>query len=371
MKILIEATALTDPKKTGIPYFTQAVIKALSENKDVEIDLLYTNFLDRKKIDMPKFNERVHYIKATHLPGRIYRFVARKFGIILPIELLTLRKYDWVIFPNYMTMSSLRKTKKMVYIHDLAYMDHPEYLDSKNADFLRKIMQKVVETSDLVGTISNFTKDRIIHYYNTPKSKIFITPIPLSMEPKKLPITENLKSMGIEKNQYFLYVGTLEPRKNPELLLDSYLSLPRETRQQYSLVYAGRIGWKMEKLQQKIQNAIENGERIILTNYISDEDLASLYTNTKAFILPSHYEGFGMPVMEALSYHIPVVVNDIPVFREVFQDKVTYFNDQESLSRTILDIISGKIKDRDNSRFIKSFSWQKVADEIYKKLSDI
>lgn len=369
MKILIEATALTDPKKTGIPYFTQAVVKALSEHEDIEIDLIYTNFLNRKKIDMPVFGERVYYKKVTYLPGRIYRFAARKFGIILPVELLTLKKYDWIIFPNYMTMSSLRKTKKMVYIHDLAYMDHPEYLDSKNADFLRKIMQKVVETSDLIGTISNFTKERIEHYYNTPSDKIFVTPIPLSIEPKRLPITQNMKKIGIERNKYFLYVGTLEPRKNPELLLNSYLKLPDKIRKEYSLVYAGRLGWKMEKLQKRIEDSIAKGEKIILTNYISDNDLASLYTNAKSFILPSHYEGFGMPVMEALCYNMPVAVNDIPVFHEIFDEKVIYFHNKNTLSNVMLDVVSGKIKGQDNTKFIQSFSWNKVSKNIYQKLN--
>lgn len=371
MKILVEATALTDPKKTGIPYFTQAVVKALSEHEDIEIDLIYTNFLNRKKIDMPAFGKRVHYKKVTYLPGRIYRFAARKFGAILPVELLTLKKYDWIIFPNYMTMSSLRKTKKMVYIHDLAYMDHPEYLDSKNADFLRKIMQKVVETSDLIGTISNFTKERIEHYYNTPSDKVFVTPIPLSIETKRLTLTKNLHSMGLSKDSYFLYVGTLEPRKNPEMLLDAYMDLPKDIRKRFALVYAGKIGWKMESLQKKIEDLVAGGEQIILTNYISDDDLASLYTNARSFVLPSHYEGFGMPVMEALSYNITALVSDIPVFHEVFKDKVSYFTDQKSLTKNLHDITNNKIAVKDNSRFIQSFSWQKVADEIYKKLSDI
>jgi glycosyltransferase involved in cell wall biosynthesis len=169
-----------------------------------------------------------------------------------------------------------------------------------------------------------------------------VTPIP------PIPFKQNthddsiLTRHGLEPHQYILYLGTIEPRKNIERLVEGYSLLPDEVRNTHPLVLAGGRGWKDETIRATIEAYRTRGFAIITTGYITDEEKYSLYHNASCYTLPSHYEGFGMPVLEAMQHHVPVAVSDIPVFREVAGDAAAYFDkdDPDSVARTIGRILT-------------------------------
>ena len=192
-------------------------------------------------------------------------------------------------------------------------------------------------------TISEFTKQRLLHYFPDLTANIIVTPIP----PVPVDTTVNtafsvnLTTKGIKPKQYILFVSTLEPRKNVQNLVKAYAQLPPEIRNEYALVLVGGKGWKDEEIQQEIATQQAAGMNVIPTGYVTDQEKAALYANASCYVLPSHYEGFGMTPLEAMQWDIPVALSDIPVFREVAEDAAVYFDkdDPENIAATIASLI--------------------------------
>jgi glycosyltransferase involved in cell wall biosynthesis len=176
-------------------------------------------------------------------------------------------------------------------------------------------------------------------------------------------------SLGINDDSYFLCVGTLEPRKNIRFLVDAYVALPQHVKEKFSLVLAGGIGWKMADDITYIQTYVDNGERIVMTNYVSDTERQQLYEHARSFVMPSHYEGFGMPVLEAMVYGLPCAVNDIEVFRELCGESVTYFREIDELTQILIKYAESK-QVIDYSQVIDQYNWQNVGDLLLQAMKD-
>lgn len=366
-RILFDANPAVGSKPTGIGYYTKGLMGSISGAEDVSG--FYFDFLGRNAYS--KSISSFTPVPVVYLPGRILSLLARKTGIQVPIELLVFRKYDWIIYPNYVSYPSLRKTKNILLVHDLAFLDMPETLDEKNLAYMKKVVPKSIKRATNIVCISHFTKSRLLHHfpYVNPDN-IVVTGIPSVIgNTKKTHLSKNLTSLGITTKKYFLFLATLEPRKNVSILIDAYLTLPESTRREYSLVLAGNWGWKSENLRSKITNAKKRGHNIITTGYITDDERSSLYSNANLYVLPSLYEGFGMPLIEAMSFNTYCIVSDIPVFREVAEDSIAYFdqNSSMSISKAIQDNINKKPDFKTYERIVKKYSW----DTVGKLLSGI
>jgi glycosyltransferase involved in cell wall biosynthesis len=165
----------------------------------------------------------------------------------------------------------------------------------------------------------------------------------------------NLKKMGIQ-GKYILFVGSIEPRKNIQNLVEAYTKLPMFIKDTYSLVLAGGKGWKDEQILASIKDAQNNGNKIIQTGYITEAEKDALYKDASLFVLPSHYEGFGMPIYEAMQYKIPIVASNIPVFNEIAGDSITYF-DKDSvgdIANVMEKIISSKSLQKNRLELMKN-----------------
>jgi glycosyltransferase involved in cell wall biosynthesis len=282
---------------------------------------------------------------------------------------------DAVIFTNYVSLPVSRKRKTALIIYDLGFLDVPEYTQAKNLRFLQRFCPPSIRRADVIITISEFTKSRLQHHFPGLSADIVVTPIPPIDETIRQPSLSNgLKEKGIQKGKYILYLGTIEPRKNLEKLITAYGALGSKIRQSYALVLAGGQGWKDEGILAAVAEQQANGMNIILTGYVPEEEKNALYANAACFILPSHYEGFGMPAFEAMQHDVPVALSDIPVFREVAGDAAVYF-DKDS-SGDMADKLAALINDkalckkliRNGRERLLAFSWQENADKVYKAL---
>jgi len=171
-----------------------------------------------------------------------------------------------------------------------------------------------------------------------------------------------------------LFLGNIEPRKNLAGLLEAYALLPEDLRTTYNLVIAGGKGWKDESILDKLARLKSQGLNIVQTGYVSEEQKAALYQEATVFVLPSLYEGFGMPLLEAMSCDTPVLASDIPVFREVAGDAALYCNPMESkdiaskLEQLLLDShLQRDLATRGRKR-LDDFSWQATTEKIYQAI---
>lgn len=367
-RVVFEATPMVDTKKTGIGYYVDYLIRALADTDQLELEGYYFDFLGRNHKQSPTI-PHTKFHKISLIPGKLLS-LTRRLGWQPPLELFSRSSADITLFTNYVSLPTLKKTKVALVVYDLSYLDHPEFTQEKNLDFLNTFCSDSIRKADLIITISEFTKQRIIELFPNLSAEIVVTPIP------PLPVTQSnvddsiLDAHRLTAQHYILYLGTIEPRKNIEKLIEGYVQLSASIRSKYPLVLAGGKGWKDESIRAAIETYRAQGHTIITTGYITDTEKNSLYRNATCYILPSHYEGFGMPVLEAMQYQLPVVVSDIPVFHEVAGKAAAYFDKDDAasiadtLERVVTDELYRKLLVAAQQAELDKYSWRSNADIV-------
>lgn len=315
MKVLFDVNSMIK-QKTGVGHFTERLLVNLSQSHidDYEITAYYFNFLGRNKISPLPRRSNILYKEIRFMPSKLLSFFHR-LGLQLPIEFfLGFGNYDFAIFPNFVSMPSLKKLPSFVAIHDVSFIDCPQYTQDANKRYLVKFVPRTIKRASGIITISRFTKTRIQKHYRVNSNKIVVLPIPYEINRLEGAISKPTRD--IAKSKFVLFVGTIEPRKNIDGLVNGFAQLPLVIRKSYSLVLAGAIGWKTEKTIKAITDTNKD-ITCITTGYITDAERDFLYKHATTVCLLSHYEGFGMPILEAAHYKKPLVLNSIDVFKEI------------------------------------------------------
>ena len=259
------------------------------------------------------------------------------------------------------------KFKKVVTVHDLTPLKFPKthsFLDILHHKIgLKKILKKV----DKVVAVSNSTKKDILEYFNVDESKIKV----IYEGCKKLDINDDcLEKYGIKK-PYFLYVGTLEPRKNIPNLIKAF----KQSSVDCQLIIGGKKGWKYMKIF-KIVEELGMKNKIIFPGFIDGDDLGFLYKNAIAFVFPSLYEGFGLPILEAMYCGCPVITSNNSSLPEVV-GKAGLLVDPlnvDHISRAIIKVQDESVRKnmiKEGYKQANIFNWKRAAKEtinIYKNL---
>lgn len=368
MKIRIESSASTGKKKTGVGYYTRRLTDNLKLVPGIEVQEAQFNFRNRQ---LPKNTS----IESINFPQKIYAKLDY-LGVAPPFD-LTLPSTDVTIFPNYALWPTVHSKRQIVTVHDLSFLKFPEVVEAKNLKYLKKIVPRSVTKADLVLTVSETVKQEIVEYYNVPANKIHVTPIPpteIYSQPSDRPIHTTFK---IPTKGYILFASTIEPRKNLTVLLDAYTQLPDHLRKDYSLVVAGGMGWKSDNIQAKLDNLKPHHPNIVLTGYYNQLDAAALYQQASVYVMPSLYEGFGMPLLEAMAGKTPTIASDIPVLREVGGGASLYFDphDPEMLAQHLESVLTNETIASElialGERNLERYSWTDVTRNLVRKIEEI
>jgi glycosyltransferase involved in cell wall biosynthesis len=372
IKIIFDATPMV-VNKTGIAYYTERIVTQLAAQypDDVELVGFYYNFLGRRDASHLPVLPNLRYTGASFIPSKIV-FELRRWGIEIPIELLALQRGDFILYANFLSHPSLFRTPSAPVIHDLTYRDLPELVSPKLRRDLVRFVPKAIKRSAFVVTVSKFSKRGIHKAYNVLSGDILVTPIP--PPPKQIfsgaKNTRLLREANIHK-PFVLFVGTIEPRKNIIGLINAYTQLPKKLRETYSLVLAGRIERFAQAEEAAIKDAQSAGYDVIHLGYVTDETKDCLFQSATIFAHASRYEGFGMPILEAMNYGRPCAISDIPVFKEVGNDAALYFDYKKpaEVTHALEQLLSSAAL---RTRFSKkaaeqaaSFKWEKVAADLY------
>ena len=312
-------------EKTGVGYFCHTLIAQLAAVMPETRFVGHAyDFMLRSKADLPKASN-ISYVRNPFLPIQFVNLL-RRFRVEIPLELRIFRRAAMALHLNYLSVPSLFRTPAIGFIYDMCFADHPEFVSKKNRQDLTRFVPDTLRRCSHIVTISNFTAERLRNNYPTYSNDMIILPIPPAPAADiTATLSDRLIDLGVRSKKYVLYIGTLEPRKNIVGLVRAYKCLSEKIRAEYSLVLAGGKGWNDEDTQATIQEAEDAGLQVIRTGYVSQFEKIALYRHAACFVLPSHYEGFGMPIFEAMQQNIPVAVTDIPVFHEVAGDAAIYF----------------------------------------------
>lgn len=252
-------------------------------------------------------------------------------------------------------------------IHDLVWITQPQTMK-----FFGWLLEKMHMPYSLfhahkIMLVSNSTKHDLLKEYPDTKHKLTVIPLGVNT-PKFISNLAVAKRFGIS-NEYILFVGTLEPRKNLYRLVEAYLRLSSELKSKYNLVIVGRNGWGNFDLDNliKLNNLSENVKRL---GYISDEDLTSLYQHAIFLAMPSLSEGFGLPILEAMSVGIPVLTSNCSSMPEIagdaalLVDPLSIDSIQGGLERLLTDPQLRISLSANAHKNAMKYSWDKCASDL-------
>lgn len=248
------------------------------------------------------------------------------------------------------------KCRLVFYLHDLIPIDYPEYCTDPKIKRVHELRLKVIsEVGDLVLVNSLYTKSRLeaycvdtglrqpkiqINYIGVEESIINASSLP------KQQLSESFRPLLGDAN-YFIFVSTIEPRKNHWMLLQVWLELNKVSKTPPKLVFLGKRGWRNQNVTDLLDYSQRLKNSVIEINLAEDEELISLVQNCKAMLFPSIDEGWGMPVAEALTLNVPVICSDISVLRECGQNQCTYLSPMDA--KSWFDTISSNIDSKQTS----------------------
>ena len=227
--------------------------------------------------------------------------------------------------------------KKVTVIHDLSPITHPQYHGLSSQIVQKASLPKIIANANHIITNSHFTKSEIIAAYRKESASIDVV-YPEVKRPECLTLYDVIASRHLIAKPYFFVSGTIEPRKNHLTILRAF-ELFHEKNKSHELVIAGQTGWKNKSFSKALKKSPAR-ENIILTGYVSKTDLWALYEHALAFISASHFEGFGIPIIEAMAAALPLIVANNSSQREVVQDAALLFEatDSSSLAKHMRDV---------------------------------
>lgn len=368
MKIAVHGSHLCQEREDGNQTYIINLFENIAKIDHKNQYNFYYSKESNKKIQAPNFHHIIDK-KSFAWTQRVFPMLLRKDKpdlLFMPIQMLPFLKD--------------RKQKSVVTIHDLAFLYYPETFPLKDRILHKIYVKEAIYKSDHLIAITEATKSDILKEYNVPESKISVVYHGIDSQKFRLmkeedkPLVEKILSKYKITKPYIIYVGNVQPRKNVQNLIKAFIQLKKEYID-IQLVIAGAKAWLVDEVMEEVKDFMN--EDIIFTGRFDNEELVPLLWGSKIFVLPSLYEGFGLPILEAGACGIPVLVSNTPSLLEVIGDKDLTFDpiNPKDIKEKILEVLKNKdlydkIKEYCYLRS-QEFSWEKTAQETLKILESI
>ncbi|MBP9719241.1 MAG: glycosyltransferase family 4 protein [Candidatus Levybacteria bacterium] len=294
----------------------------------------------------------------------------------LPLDLYRHKPRPAVFFTPTHYAPRFSPVPTVISIMDLSYIHFPELFAKKDLYQLQSWTKYSARNAAKILTISQSSKNDIIQIYGRKEHDVIVT-YPGIKQPYKeriVPMNELQKTYGIS-DKFILFVGTLQPRKNIERLIAAFAKIS-PSHKDVQLVIIGKPGWLYESILAAPQKyGVE--KEVIFLSYVDDKALASFYTHAVCYVLPSLYEGFGLPVLEAMSYGCPVITSNVSSLPEAGGDAALYVNplDIDDIASQMTNVIDNKsvrvAMIEKGKQQVKKFSWEKTAKETLSVLEQV
>lgn len=366
MRIAVNTRLLLKGKLEGIGWFThQTLDRIVKQHPEHEFIFFFDRPYDPSFVFAPNVTPVVVAPQARHF---VLFYVW--FEWMLP---RLLKKYKADLFLSADGFLSLRtKVPTCLVIHDLAFEHYPEHFMASHRFYWRHFSPKFAKRADRIATVSTYSKEDIVKQYSIDPAKIDVVYNGAHDEYKPLgwEEREQVKEKYAEGCEYFVFAGALHPRKNILNLLKAFIAFKKKQRSNMKLVIVGRFAWKYNEVME-MKEDMPFAEDVKWVGYMGVEELSKVIGGAYALVYPSLFEGFGIPILEALQCNVPGVVSNTSAMPEVageaallvdptdvqdIADKMQLIYKDEMLRAKLIAAAKEQAK---------KFSWEKSAENLW------
>ncbi|MBE9032276.1 glycosyltransferase family 4 protein [filamentous cyanobacterium LEGE 11480] len=322
LRITIDTSPIL-PRPSGIGFYVVKLLEELTrlllEEASIELELMYQISLKsalRGNFSAPPVLQNYQNLRYFPLPVKITNLFVQHPQLFLPLFESACGFGDIFHGTNY-TVFPLRQSRKVMTIYDLTFIKYPHYSNAVVQAYADRV-RRCLRWTDLVLTISESSKRDIVEYLGFPAAKVIVTPLASRYsvaDAHRSPNAPTIAGYDAQK-PYILFVSTIEPRKNILGVIAAFDQLKKTQHIPHDLVLVGQKGWLFEPIFERIGQS-PYCESIHHLDYLTNDQVSDFYRYADVFVYPSHYEGFGLPVLEAMTLGCPVVCSNNSSLPEV------------------------------------------------------
>jgi anaerobic magnesium-protoporphyrin IX monomethyl ester cyclase len=360
MRIAFDGTALR-PGRTGVGYYTEHLLRHLAEDAANDELIVVSNRAIDTTSPLPS------RVRVATPARRVPRLVWMQ---TLAVTALRQVEADIVHFTNGM-LPLMSPVPTVVTIHDMSLRLYPRYHPARRVILNRPLVDLAARRADAIITPSESAKRDIVRFYNVDPGRVHV--VYEAAAPSFTRVYDAARLAEVRRRyrldeRIILYVGTIEPRKNLPTLIDAFAAQRRAGRLSHQLVCVGPYGWLSRGIEEKITRS-QVGDAIRFTGYVPFEDLPAIYSLAEMFVYPSMYEGFGLPVVEAMACGVPVITGKTAALSEIGGGAIVEVDRiaADDLGRALVEVAESRGRREDLAgrglARAASFSWQRAARE--------
>lgn len=363
MNVGLDVSCLARPERTGVGIYASSLVDAIARiDKENGYHLCYR---------LSRLKNRKHFLRVA-APNFRVAIIQEPFNFLLQRRLHVFHGLD-ARLPSY------RKVKKVVTIHDVFSLVSTEFSDEA---FIRKKVRRygdLAERADAIIAVSASTRSDIVERLHVPEERIHV--IPEAADSRFAPVPEEeareaARRYGVD-GPYLFFVGNIQARKNLVRMLEAFAGLPEPLRNDLSFLMAGNVTYGGQKVLEAVKR-LGLQEKVRFPGFVAREDLPALHSGASVFMFPTLYEGFGIPILEAMACGTPVVASTVSAHPEVAGDAALLVDpsDTDAIADAVARILEDGLlsKEMIEKGFLRSagFSWEKTAQmtiDLYRDLS--
>ena len=370
MTIAIDVRPLMGGNTSGVEIYIRQLLIHLFEMDKKNSYILFLNSRKNEKALLNVFKGYDVKIVHTRYPNKLFNVFLtflRWPKLDKLIEKRCKRKPEVFLVPDLRPTPLSKGTKKITVVHDLAYEHYPQFFSWRTKLWYKLINpRKEIRESTKIIAVSKYTKEDIVQTYKTEDDKISVIHEGVHQDFGRN-VTKEKKEQVRKKyhlpKKFFLFLSTLEPRKNIHNLRQAFQQFKEEETNDISLVIAGKANHRIFS-----RTSHQKNDHTLFPGFIAEEDKATLYSLAEAFIYPSIFEGFGLPLLEAMKSETPIITSNVSSIPEIVQDAALLTNPHKpdeiahAMKKVLQPEVQKELRKKMSER-IKGFSWGKCASK--------